>query len=185
MPTQGKTCGFSIGEGSRTSAARERIFSAPFALFSLQGDSLAASKRTKITRKSLALGCFAVFTEPIWAETRRSPQGILPYFQGLQRSIGANQPVNTGRCSTPFAYSRRNLYEPGFDGQLSACTSLKYSTIHRGCSAFLPRADANLLRQNSFGLQTDDISGDFQLDDRRRARARQDRRGEKRRKSAV
>ncbi|MCR4771386.1 MAG: hypothetical protein K5855_03645, partial [Oscillospiraceae bacterium] len=46
-----------IGEGSRTSAARERIFSAPFALFSLQGDSLAASKRTKITRKSLALGC--------------------------------------------------------------------------------------------------------------------------------
>ena len=79
-----------------------------------RGDSLAASKRTKITRKSLVLGCCAVFAELIWTETRRRPQGILPYFQGLQRSIRQNQPVKTGRGSAPSVPdpTRRNCRSP-------------------------------------------------------------------------
>ncbi len=65
-------------------------------------------------QKSLALGCLAVFTEPIGAETRRSPQGILPYFQGLQRSIGSNQPVKTDRGSASSAPdpTRRSCRSP-------------------------------------------------------------------------
>ncbi len=36
-------------------------------------------------------------------QTRRSPQGILLYFQGLERSISPNLPAKTGRSSCPLS----------------------------------------------------------------------------------
>ena len=56
----------------------------------------------KITRKLPAHRCFAVFTEQNWAEARRRPQGILSYFQGLERSISPILPVKTDRGSSPL-----------------------------------------------------------------------------------
>jgi hypothetical protein len=43
------------------------------------------------------------------AQARRKPQGILPYFQGFQRSMGVHAPVKTGKGSIPFALSRQDL----------------------------------------------------------------------------
>jgi hypothetical protein len=56
----------------------------------------------KITRKLPAHRCFAVFTEQNWAEARRRPQGILSYFQGLERSISPILPAKTDRGSSPL-----------------------------------------------------------------------------------
>ena len=57
----------------------------------------------KIPRKLPAHRCFAVAAEQIWAEARRRPQGILLYFQGLERSISPNLPAKTGRGSYPLS----------------------------------------------------------------------------------
>ena len=57
----------------------------------------------KIARKLPAHRCFAVFTEWFLAEARRRPQGILLYFQGLERSIGQKPPMKTGRGSYPLS----------------------------------------------------------------------------------
>ena len=54
-----------------------------------------------ITRKIPAHRCFAVSTEQIWAEARRSPQGILSYLQGRERSNSPYLPVQTGSSSYP------------------------------------------------------------------------------------
>ena len=59
----------------------------------------------KITRKLPAHRCFAVFTEQNWAEARRRPQGILSYFQGLERSISPILPAKTDRGSSPLTLS--------------------------------------------------------------------------------
>ena len=60
----------------------------------------------KITRKLPAHRCFAVFTEQNWAEARRRPQGILSYFQGLERSISPILPAKTDRGSSPLTLQR-------------------------------------------------------------------------------
>ena len=57
----------------------------------------------KNSRKLPAHRCFAVSAEQIWAEARRRLQGILLYFQGLERSISPNLPAKTGRGSNPLS----------------------------------------------------------------------------------
>ena len=83
--------------------------SVPFRLFLSRLTSRASARRrslgAKIPRKLPAHRCFAVSAEQIWAEARRSPQGILLYFQGLERSIGPNLPAQTGRCSSPTRFN--------------------------------------------------------------------------------
>ena len=69
----------------------------------------------KIARKLPAHRCFAVSAEQILAEARRRPQGILLYFQGLQRSISPNLPAKTGRGSNPL--SLRKLVTRQFQGK--------------------------------------------------------------------
>ena len=56
-----------------------------------------------ISRKLPAHRCCAVCTEQIWAEARRRPQGILLYFQGLERSNSPNLPAQTGTGSNPVS----------------------------------------------------------------------------------
>ena len=83
--------------------------SVPFRVFLSRLACWAKAQRrslgAKIPRKSPAHRCFAVSAEQIWAETRRSPQRILPYCQGLERSISPNLPAQTGRGSSPFTLS--------------------------------------------------------------------------------
>ena len=83
--------------------------SVPFRLFLSRLTCRASARRrslgAKIPRKLPAHRCFAVSAEQIWAEARRSPQGILLYFQGLERSIGPNLPAQTGRCSSPTRFN--------------------------------------------------------------------------------
>ena len=63
--------------------ASQRPFSALFPLSSLPCVSKASSSAAKIPRKVLAVRCEAVFTEQSFVEARKTPQGILSYFQGV------------------------------------------------------------------------------------------------------
>ena len=62
--------------------ACQRVFPALFALFALAGVSPPASQKPKITCKFIAGRCFAVLPEQKCDQTRKDPQGILPYSQG-------------------------------------------------------------------------------------------------------
>ena len=66
----------------------------------------------KNSRKLPAHRCFAVSAEQIWAEARRRLQGILLYFQGLERSISPNLPAKTGRGSNPLSLALRQSENP-------------------------------------------------------------------------
>ena len=79
-----------------TQAASRRFFWAIFAPCFLTGASLPASQGTKLSPKSLAVRCKAVFTEQIFVKTRRPNEGILAYGERGRHSIGGNMPVKTG-----------------------------------------------------------------------------------------
>lgn len=115
--------------------------SGPFRCFLSRLTCWATAQRhslgAKIPRKLPAHRCSAVSAERIWAEARRSPQGILPYCQGLERSISPNLPAQTGAVSipprlkqVPFASGISPAEIPDFPGlcgparagkQLTAC----------------------------------------------------------------
>ena len=63
--------------------ASQRLFSVLFPLSSSPCVSKASSSAAKIPRKLLAVRCEAVFTEQRFVEARKTPQGILSYFQGV------------------------------------------------------------------------------------------------------
>ena len=62
--------------------ACHRAFSALFSLFALACASKPASQKPKITRKTIADRCEAVWPEQKCVQTRKGPQGILAYCQG-------------------------------------------------------------------------------------------------------
>ena len=67
--------------------------------------SKAASSAPKISQILLVGMCKAVFSERIFVQTRRWPQGILLYCQGRRRGMGENPPEKTdtrltARCPT-------------------------------------------------------------------------------------
>ena len=90
----------SVGLGESNQVASRRLSWRLFALSSLMGACPYASEKTKIHATFLAVRCFAVFTERIFVESRRTPQRIRGYSQGVQRRIGGNPPVKTGLRST-------------------------------------------------------------------------------------
>ena len=85
--------------------------SVPFRRFLSRLTCWASAQRrslgAKIARKLPAHRCFTVSAEQIWDEARRRPQGILSYFQGLQRRFSSNLPAETGRGSNPLSQGIR------------------------------------------------------------------------------
>ncbi|MDD6830994.1 MAG: hypothetical protein PUE37_05335, partial [Firmicutes bacterium] len=66
-----------------------------FRLFVLMGVSPLTPKKAENPSKNITDRCLAVLPEQIFAQARRSVQGILSYWQGLQRSMSGNLPVKT------------------------------------------------------------------------------------------
>ncbi len=85
----------------------------------------------KITRKLPAHRCFAVFTEQNWAEARRRPQGILSYFQGLERSISPILPAKTDRGSSPLTLRKETKKHPSGGRVLLRMAAGSRGTEHR------------------------------------------------------
>ena len=92
-----------LGNGSRTRTACWRHISVLFTLLSSPCASKASSAAAKIPQNLSANRCEAVFAERFFAQARRSPQQILTYSQGIQRSMGGKPPAKTGTGSTSVA----------------------------------------------------------------------------------
>ena len=146
-------------------AASQRLDPALFGLSSLPCVSKASSSAPKISQILLVGMCKAVFSERIFVQTRRRPQGILLYCQGRRRGMGENPPEKTdtrltARCPTKEFFDaakkklwlRRSFHSPlGFyDGPFKSCTVRQFGAL-RLCETLFPPYPlaANMAKQEA------------------------------------
>ena len=108
--------------------------SGPYRVFLPRLPCRASARRrslgAKIPRKLSAHRCFAVCAEQIWAGARRSPQGILLYCQGLERSPGPNMPAQTGRGSCSLALWIERTAFACLKGSLAPSPRMVVHSVH-------------------------------------------------------